>query len=53
MKPGEAARFACEECQVVFDLSVAPASQWAEQTEDDGGMELGEPTHCPFCESAN
>jgi hypothetical protein len=55
MKPGESIRFACGECQIVFDLCVAPASEWAEmQDEDDfeGPLEVGLPARCPFCESA-
>jgi hypothetical protein len=33
MKPRETIRFACEECSVVFDLWLAPPSEWA-----DGGL---------------
>lgn len=50
VKPNETIRFACGECQVVFDLRVAPGSEWAE-----GIPEGGEPVKavslicCPFC----
>jgi hypothetical protein len=30
MKPGETIRIACGDCQIVFDLCVAPTSEWAE-----------------------
>ena len=51
MKPGETIRFACGECQIVFDLSVSPPSDWAEQLELDDLDDL-EPTSCPFCGAA-
>ena len=49
MKPGEAIRYACDECQVVFDLALAPISEWAElQDADQGSQHI--PVHwCPFC----
>jgi hypothetical protein len=31
MKPGEAIRYVCDECQVVFDLNLAPTSEWVER----------------------
>jgi hypothetical protein len=30
MRPGETVRFACEECQIVFDLHIAPMAEWVE-----------------------
>ena len=50
MKPGESIRFACGDCQVVFDICVAPTSEWAEalDLEADADNEF-EPTCCPFC----
>jgi hypothetical protein len=55
MKPGETIRFACEDCQVVFDLCVAPLAEWAEQIDEndiEGGFQIGEPVLCPFCGSS-
>jgi hypothetical protein len=51
MKPGETIRFACGECQIVFDLNVSPPSDWAEQLELDDLGDI-EPTCCPFCGAA-
>ena len=50
MKPGESIRFACGDCQVVFDICVAATSEWAEalDLEADADNEF-EPTCCPFC----
>ena len=48
MKPNETIRFACGDCQIVFDICVAPGSEWADELEHDI-EEVGEPTVCPFC----
>jgi hypothetical protein len=48
MKPSEIIRFACGDCQIVFDLCVAPLSEWGEQPEIDNFSDI-EPTCCPFC----
>ena len=51
MKPGETIRFACDECQIVFDVTVAPPSEGVEQFDDgDGPLEVERPSRCPFCE---
>jgi hypothetical protein len=52
MKPGETIRFACDECQIVFDLCVAPVSEWVEQQneKDFEDAEVEAPERCPFCE---
>lgn len=52
MKPGEPTRFACGECQIGFDITVAPWGEWREQFQD--GTEPDEPlvmagAECPFC----
>jgi hypothetical protein len=49
MKPGETIRYACDECQVVFDLALAPTAEWVElQEEDQDSQDV--PVHCcPFC----
>ena len=49
MKPNETMRYACDDCQVVFDVAVAPVSEWAEAFDDDGTVDVGEPLCCPFC----
>jgi len=51
MNLGETLRFACGDCQVVFDLCLAPASERAEQPEE-GVEEDIDPTCCPFCGSS-
>jgi hypothetical protein len=49
MKPGEAIRYACDECQAVFDLTLAPISEWVELQDEDTAPEDVE-VHCwPFC----
>jgi hypothetical protein len=55
MTPGETVRFACGDCGIVFDLGVAPVSEWAEEIDEadfDGPLEAGEPGVCPFCGAA-
>ena len=50
MKPGETIRIACGDCKIVFDLCVAPTSEWAEDFESaTGTISDIEPTCCPFC----
>jgi hypothetical protein len=52
MKPLETMRFACGECLVVFDLQLAPTSEWAEGRLDvPGDVELP-PDCCLFCGSS-
>ena len=52
MKPAETVRFTCEECQIVFDLCVAPVSEWPEDYGDDNADGTNStPTCCPFCGS--
>jgi len=34
MKPGETIRFACGDCHIVFDITFAPSSEWAEDYGD-------------------
>jgi hypothetical protein len=48
MKPGETIRFACGECDIAFDLRVAPPSEWEEGMECDATDEF-EPICSPFC----
>jgi hypothetical protein len=54
MKPGEAARFACDECGIAFDLTIAPLSEWVEQHQDKDADDymIGPPERCPFCDLA-
>ena len=53
MKPGETIRIACGECKIVFNLGVAPASEWVEDFESaTGTINDIEPTCCPFCGAA-
>ena len=47
MKPLETVRFACGDCHIVFDLWLAPTSQWADG--DLADVTEAEPTCCPFC----
>jgi len=50
MKPNETIRFACGECQAVFDLCVAPESEWAEGVpENEEPLKEASLTCCPFC----
>jgi Zn finger protein HypA/HybF involved in hydrogenase expression len=54
MRPGETVRFACHDCQIVFDLTVAPVSEWVEELDEsdsESPMEVESPVQCPFCES--
>jgi hypothetical protein len=51
MKPGEIIRLACSDCQIVFDLSISPASDWPEHLELDDLDDI-QPTCCPFCGAA-
>jgi hypothetical protein len=53
--PANPIRFACGDCQVVFDMCVAPTSEWAEEIDEadfEGGIDVGEPSVCPFCGAA-
>jgi hypothetical protein len=55
MKPGESVRFACHECQIVFDICVAPVSEWVEQLDEadfESPMEVDPPSRCPLCKSS-
>jgi hypothetical protein len=47
----ETIRYACGDCQAVFDLCVAPLSEWAEIVDEDELTDFA-PTCCPFCGSA-
>ena len=49
MKPGETIRFACGDCQIVFDLCLAPASERAMEAPEELAGEDLDPTCCPFC----
>ena len=40
MKEGETIRYRCYECQVVFDLCLAPESEWPEIQEHEIGLML-------------
>ena len=52
MKPGENIRFKCGECLVVFDLCLAPVSEWPEEPEDESDHTADVAvTNCPFCGS--
>ncbi len=52
MKPRETVRFACDECHIVFDLCIAPMSEWVEQLDESDfeDTEIEAPARCPFCE---
>lgn len=52
MKPGQSVRFACGDCQAVFDLCIAPESEWAELPNDQGPLDIAV-TACPFCGESN
>lgn len=52
MRKSETIRFACGDCRIVFDLRVAPESEWAEHTDEDGLQEFAPPGCCPFCGSS-
>jgi hypothetical protein len=53
MKPGETVRVECGECQIAFDITVAPRDQWPElpeeEGEDDTECDLMPRAECPFC----
>jgi hypothetical protein len=53
MKPGETVRVACGECQIVFDMTVAPRDEWRELPEDESDADtdsyLMPDAACPFC----
>jgi hypothetical protein len=53
MKPGESVRVACGECQVAFDITIAPRDEWRElpNDEDEPDIEstLMSDASCPFC----
>jgi Zn finger protein HypA/HybF involved in hydrogenase expression len=54
MIPKQPVRFSCGDCQVVFDLCVAPESEWAEwidQSESEANLDIGEVVLCPLCGS--
>ena len=51
MRLGETIRFACLDCQIVFDLNIAPPSEWPEQLGLDDLDDI-EPACCPFCGAA-
>jgi len=48
MKPGETVRYACDDCHIVFDLSLAPFTESADDDLHDL-EEVNEPDCCPFC----
>jgi hypothetical protein len=47
MKPGETIRYACGDCQIAFDLCLAPFSECADG--DMADLDEAEPKCCPFC----
>ena len=54
MKPGENIRFKCYECLTVFDVCLAPPSEWPEaDVENDGSKIDLSVNSCPFCGSAD
>jgi hypothetical protein len=54
MKPNETIRFVCHECLTVFDICLAPPSEWPEaDLEDDGSPIDINVNACPFCGSAD
>ena len=52
MMAGQTIRFACGECNVVFDLGLLPRVQWREQPVDEPADNKAAVTGCPFCGSA-
>ena len=55
MRPGEPVRFACDECMIVFDLRIAPLSEWVEPHDEndfESPMEIEAPARCPFYDLA-
>ena len=54
MKPNETIRFVCQECLVVFDVWLAPPSEWPEADLEDDGHPIDTPVYyCPFCGSSD
>ena len=50
MKPGETIRIACGDCNVVFDLCVAPTSEWPEEMDPAvAPVDQIDAVCCPFC----
>jgi hypothetical protein len=54
MKIGEPTRFQCAECQIAFDIIVAPVEEWREQLleVDEDGINVLSDAQCPFCGKA-
>ena len=52
MNQREVVRLACDECHIVFDLCIAPLSEWVELLDDKDfeDTEIEAPSRCPFCE---
>src|SRR5438874_2802601 len=40
MKPGETIRCTCTDCQIVFELFLAPVADWPEEAEDESDAEM-------------
>lgn len=54
MKPNETVRFVCHECLTVFDICLAPPSEWPEADLEDNGSPIDIIVNaCPFCGSAD
>lgn len=56
VRPGESFRLGCDECMIVFDLRIAPVSEWIEQYAQDDGpddVRILAPFPCPFCQLSN
>jgi hypothetical protein len=51
MMPGETVRFSCGECNLVFDVCLAPQSEWPE-IPGPGMEEEIYATCCPICGSS-
>ena len=50
MHVGQPIRFACGECQIAFDVTVAPFDEWREQMYEPGDdVDIGIPTFRRFC----
>ena len=50
MTPGTTVPFACDACDIQFDLTLAPLGDWAGMPEEDCGDDRDfPPRHCPFC----
>jgi hypothetical protein len=53
MRPGETVRFACDECRMAFDITMAPPAEWREPQDDKDyrvPVDVELPHFCPFCE---